>query len=62
MPYIEKRNGNICIQAVALATSDDAQIAVYRSAIGYYNKALLGLQILFKDDLITEASEAAKFI
>ena len=42
VPYIEKMNGNICIKSV---DDDDSK---YRVAVSFYNKALLGLKMIFE--------------
>lgn len=42
--------------------SEEEQRNGYNIAIGYYNKALLGLKMLFGDNKITDPKEAARFI
>lgn len=39
VPYIERYNGNLCVQAKD-----------YERAVAHYNKSLLSLQMLFKMD------------
>lgn len=54
MPYIERFNGNLCVQKKQ-----------YEEAVKHYNKSLIALQMLFKmdkDPVITTEQQAIKFI
>lgn len=54
VPYIERFNGNLCVQKQN-----------YEQAIAHYNKALLGMKMLFQmeqDPVITSKEQAVKFI
>lgn len=59
IPYIEKMNGNLCITGVKESDDDDSakkeedeepevENAKYKVAIGFYNKAMLSLKMIFE--------------
>lgn len=49
IPYIEKMNGNLCINSMS-NESEESVKGSYRVALAYYNKALLSLKMLFDEN------------
>ena len=60
IPYIEKQNGNLCINC--MKGEEDEKNGGHRVAIAYYNKALLSLKMLFEGDVVKEQSQAVELI
>jgi hypothetical protein len=59
IPYIEKMNGALCIKCMDGESEEEIKKG-YGIAVGYYNKALLSIKILFEsqEGLITDQKQA----
>jgi tetratricopeptide (TPR) repeat protein len=63
VPYIEKQNGNLCIQSMNKPEdTEEDKIKAHKVAVGYYNKALLSLKMLFSDNQIEDEKLASRLI